>query len=56
MELASHFSLSSKTKKELAGLYIEVFNKLADRGVRQSEHRQLQSALYQLKLRLAHEP
>jgi hypothetical protein len=50
MALTSHFNLNSKTKSELKGLYIDLFNKLANREIGQEEHQQLQGALYRVRL------
>ncbi len=48
MDLAAQFNLQAKTKKELHGLYIDLFNKLADRKISKQNIQQAQSAMYAL--------
>ncbi len=51
--LTNAFNLQSKTKNELKGLYVELFNKLADKNINNRERTQIQSMLYQVKLTLS---
>ncbi|MEP0175020.1 MAG: hypothetical protein ABJD02_19140 [Paraglaciecola sp.] len=53
MALATQFNLSSKTKVELKGLYIDLFNKLGDKNTSRQEAMQVHSTMYHIKRELA---
>jgi hypothetical protein len=49
MDIAAQFNLHAKTKNELEGLYITLFNKLADRKISTQKMHQTQLALNMVK-------
>jgi len=56
MRLTVTFELSAKSKQELHGLYREIFNRLADPKIRESERKKILHLLYHIKKGLCFRP
>lgn len=51
--LSTQFNLQSKTKTELQGLYIELFNRLADQNATPAQRKNTHAMMYLLRTTFA---